>query len=109
MRTRLLAVIVLYGTPANRSASYQSLLHAMERAPNSAIDLRILLYDNTPEAEPPAVLPGGVSYIAAKENRGLSSAYNYALDQALERGDEWLMTLDQDTSLPEDLLLQIEP
>lgn len=91
-------IIVLYQRTTQQSAAYQSLLRWMETAART--DLHVLVYDNSPGAgEASSALPDGVQYYAAEENRGLAKAYNLALQLAAEREDEWLLLLDQDTSL----------
>jgi GT2 family glycosyltransferase len=70
--------------------------------------IKILLYDNTPDAVQPDDLPDQVLYVAAKQNAGLAAAYNRALGIANTEGLDWLLTLDQDTSLPSDFLMAIE-
>jgi GT2 family glycosyltransferase len=48
-----------------------------------------------------------VQYRANPENGGLFTAYNYALQIAHEEGFNWLLSLDQDTSLPIDFLCEL--
>jgi GT2 family glycosyltransferase len=97
---RLLAVIVLYKTEARNSVSFLSLEAARKHCSPNDLDLRILLYDNTPEGNKPGDLPCEVLYEHALRNGGLAGAYNRALKIALAEGFEWLLTLDQDTQLP---------
>jgi GT2 family glycosyltransferase len=66
-----------------------------------------MLYDNTPGGQDAGVLPAGVQYKADLDNSGLATAYNYALEIAHEEGFDWLLTLDQDTSLPVDFLCKL--
>jgi GT2 family glycosyltransferase len=47
-------------------------------------------------------MPADVQYKADRHNSGLTAAYNYALTIAVEEGFDWLLTLDQDTTLPTD-------
>jgi GT2 family glycosyltransferase len=53
------------------------------------------------------MLPADVQYKADIENGGVARAYNYALGIAQEQGFDWLLTLDQDTSLPIDFLCKL--
>lgn len=101
---RVFAVIVLYKVLPANSVSLQTLLAAKDWAQGERIDLQILLYDNTPGSQDPGVLPTGVHYESASENRGLADAYNRALEIAQMQGFEWLLTLDQDTVLPHSFL-----
>ena len=55
----------------------------------------------------PEQLPSDVLYTSDIANGGLAKAYNYALELANEQGFDWLLTLDQDTSLPADFLIKL--
>lgn len=101
---RLLAVIVLYKLTPEKSRSFLSLLAAREEISEDRLQLRILLYDNTPGGQDPGFLASGVDYEAAYENRGLPTAYNRALEIATTQNFDWLLTLDQDTTLPRSFL-----
>jgi GT2 family glycosyltransferase len=48
-----------------------------------------------------------VQFKADFENGGLATAYDYALEIAHEEGFDWLLTLDQDTTLPIDFLRKL--
>ena len=104
---RLFAVVVLYQTAPANSKAFQSLLEALRHSPPGHLDLKILLYDNTPGGQDAGVLPAGVQYKADLDNGGLAKAYNYSLEIAHEEGYDWLLTLDQDTSLPIDFLCKL--
>ena len=97
---RILAIIVLYRMTAEESNSYQSLLHAAGDVPAEMLDLKVILYDNTPDSASPVPLPPGVEYHKALRNKGLAEAYNFAIEVAEDGTYEWLLTLDQDTVLP---------
>jgi GT2 family glycosyltransferase len=106
---KLFAVIVLYKVIPQDSVSYQSLLAAMECVPPSSMEIEILFYDNTPGGQNIGSLPEGVRWESHGENNGLAIAYNRALEMAADGGYEWLLTLDQDTSLPTDFLSKLGP
>jgi glycosyltransferase involved in cell wall biosynthesis len=101
---RFLAVIVLYGMAPDESASYQSLLRARSQIGAEELDLTILLHDNSPIAVSRPTLPAGVFHHRDASNSGIARAYNNALTMALDCRYEWLLTLDQDTDLPENTL-----
>jgi len=105
MSFQLLAVIVLWKCKPEASASFQTLLAAQDVAPDC--NLRILLYDNTPGGQVFEPLQSGVLYEAAARNTGLAGAYNWALELARREGYPWLLTLDQDTSLPPHFLRRL--
>ena len=104
---RILAVIVLYKSTPARSSSLDSLLKSLAHFSSGLVDLKILLYDNTPGGQDPGPLPAGIEYKADIKNSGLAAAYNFALELAHQSGFEWLLTLDQDTSIPADFLVKL--
>jgi GT2 family glycosyltransferase len=102
MKTRIIAVIVLYNTTVEESVSYCSLLRAAEVIPSGELDLAVVLFSNTAGAVEPEGLPPNVLFLKSASNCGLAAAYNRTLDIAIEGGYEWILTLDQDTKLPAD-------
>jgi GT2 family glycosyltransferase len=106
---RVFAVIVLYGRTPAESRTFQSLQEALRHLPPGHLELKILLYDNTPGGQDAGVLPSGVEYKADVENGGLAAAYNYALERTETAAYDWLLTLDQDTGLPSDFLIKLGP
>jgi GT2 family glycosyltransferase len=100
-------VIVLYKIPLSESAAFRTLRAAISCLPEGQADIKIILYDNTPGGQNVVALPVEVQYKADVENSGLAKAYNYALEIAQEEGFDWLLTLDQDTSLPIDFLCKL--
>jgi glycosyltransferase involved in cell wall biosynthesis len=101
------AVIVLYRTAPNESESVRTLLEARRRLPRSAGRLDILVWDNSPEGQRGDSIPEDVCYVHDARNAGLANAYNRAFEFASEHQSEWLITLDQDTTLPGDYLLKM--
>lgn len=104
---RIFAVIALYKMQPSKSAALTTLLASMPSLQNGQAEIRILLYDNTPGGQIVGVLPSGVQYKANPENGALSAACNYGLKIASEDGFEWLLTLNQDTTLPIDFLCKL--
>ncbi len=98
------AVIVLYQMNPAKSGAFESFLEARRRLSPKLADLKVLLYDNTPEGGDPGPLPEGVQNESAGYNSGIAAAYNRALDIAQYHGCPWLLLLDQDTVLPENFL-----
>ncbi len=105
--TRLLAVIVIHKMQPLDSSTLQTLLASVENTSPGNLDLKILVWDNTPGRQDIGELPSGISYKSAPHNPGLAQAYNQALEQAEAEGYEWLLTLDQDSFLPVDFLAKI--
>jgi len=93
------AVIVLYQRPPAKSEAFASLSDLISCDPALGAAFRIVLYDNSPFAQqlPNKSIP--VEYVHDAANGGLVAAYHYALTQALRTGSEWLLLLDQDTTL----------
>jgi GT2 family glycosyltransferase len=104
---RLCAVIVLYKLQASESPSLQTLLAAVAEVSSSEIQLQILIQDNTPGGQNIGAIPSTIRYETAPENPGLANAYNRALEFAQANNCEWLLTLDQDTTLPRDYLVHM--
>ena len=104
---RVLAVIVLYKMLPQDSVSFQTLEAAKKHSPPGKVAIKTFFYDNTPGGQPSAQYPEESSHESSGENNGLSVAYNRALEIASEAGFDWLLTLDQDTSLPFDFLTNL--
>ena len=106
--TSILAIIVVYKMLPSESPSLNTLLQAARVASPLPLRLSILVVDNTPGGQEVGSLPLGVRYLAAPDNPGLARPYNEALTLAAAEGFTWLLTLDQDTSLPETFLASLE-
>lgn len=102
-------MIVLYGTETTDSVAYRS-LRAAARCFYGNVTL--LVWDNTPIGRLASSVFAAdseeyfaeVVVIAEPRNLGLVAAYNAAWLMAREKDIGWLLTLDQDTQLPEDYL-----
>ncbi len=103
----ILAVVVLYKVRPGEAITLRTLLRSAEAAAGEAIRLRILIVDNTPGGQEPGTLPEDVRYVAAPHNPGLAVAYNAARGMAEGEDCAWLLTLDQDTDLPEEFLRRL--
>ncbi|WP_035349666.1 glycosyltransferase family 2 protein [Edaphobacter aggregans] len=104
---KLLAVIVVFKIRPDASSSLLTLLAAARQAANSKLKLAVIIQDNTPGGQETGDLPEDVRYQAAPHNPGLAQAYNSALQIAEVEGYDWLLTLDQDTSVPINFLERI--
>jgi GT2 family glycosyltransferase len=104
---RVLAVIVLYKMQPLESAAFRSLQSSRSSLSGAQDGVRVLLYDNTPGGCDPGPLPEGFQYEIAMQNAGLATAYNRALSIAESENYTWLLTLDQDTTLPLDFLVRL--
>src|ERR1700757_145941 len=103
-RLTVTAVIVLYRMEFTQSPAFQSVMKAREKAGVGlgSADVRVLLWDNSPKPAAERDLPEYVHYFPDESNTGLATAYNRAIDWASLNGSEWLLTLDQDTAIPDD-------
>ncbi len=104
---KLYIVVILYRMKPCESAAFNTLQRAISYFQDGQDYIKILLYDNTPGGQDIGALPSDVQYKADVDNGGLATAYNYALRTADEHGFDWLLTLDQDTSLPIDFIFKL--
>jgi GT2 family glycosyltransferase len=104
---RILAVIVLYKVAPLECESFRTLVEAIKHIHPDDHAPQIFFYDNTPGGQQVGSLPQGVWYEADPLNRGLPAAYNRALALCSEQAFNWMLTLDQDTSLPADFLVKL--
>jgi GT2 family glycosyltransferase len=100
----ILAVIVLYRMLPFEAPAFRSLQASARRLDQNGVRLKILLYDNTPDPQHSETLHDNTEYWSAQSNQGIASAYNFALKLAEAEGFDWLLTLDQDTTVPEHFL-----
>jgi len=108
-RLTVTAVIVLYRMEFAQSPAFQSVMRAREKvgAGFDLGDVHVLLWDNSPKTETERDLPANVHYFPDENNTGLATAYNRAMEWASLNGSEWLLTLDQDTAVPDDFFLKM--
>ncbi|MHB1938694.1 MAG: glycosyltransferase [Acidobacteriaceae bacterium] len=103
----ILAVVVLYKMLLRESAAFKTLQKAVAELGDKQQSVRVLMYDNTPKAEPPGDVPQNLIYQVASRNEGIAGAYNFALRKAIGEGFTWMLTLDQDTQLPPNFLVRM--
>jgi GT2 family glycosyltransferase len=95
----VLAVLVIYRREPATSPTLVSLCRAFAER-DLARRFALLIYDNSPSAAAlPDAIPVPFRHIHDPANGGLFAAYTAALALAEEQGREWLLLLDQDTSL----------
>lgn len=100
----IFAVVVLYRIRPSESVTVTSLTAQIPDFKAQGNRIQVLLYDNTPGGADPGPLPENVWYEAAPRNAGLSPAYNRGLSLAQSLEFDWLLTLDDDTTLPGNFL-----
>ncbi len=100
------AVLVLYRMAPEQSPTFLSLREILLADPGLAVQLTLLVYDNSPghHALPP--LPCPADYRHDRANPGLAAAYNVALARAQASHSPWLLLLDQDTVLTAEWLAE---
>jgi GT2 family glycosyltransferase len=104
----ILAVVVLYNCELSRSHSLSSLLELLKANPELATGFSLVVYDNSPQAQSPvSVADFPTHYVHDPANGGLASAYNFALARAESEEREWLLLLDQDTTLTREFLFEL--
>ena len=104
----ILAILVLYNRELAQSQSGSSLLRILNDSPELAKHFSLVLYDNSPQPQTPEIAASyPICYVHDPSNGGLASAYNFALQRAESEEREWLLLLDQDTSLTPEFVLEL--
>lgn len=66
-------------------------------------DYQVILVDNTPERDL-EMSQDGIIYIALKKNYGIARALNVGFQEAKTIGANWVLTMDQDSELPPEMI-----
>lgn len=103
----IIAVLVLYNTRLEDSITFTSLRNSLKK---NNLRMDILVYDNSPT---PMVTESDfisdnwrIHYVHDKTNPGVSKAYNEGLGIARKLNKKWLLLLDQDTSFPQNAVVE---
>jgi GT2 family glycosyltransferase len=103
---RILAVAALYQQRPGESNALSSWRAILNGDPALASHFSLVIYDNSAERQQQAEdFP--FHYVHDPANGGLAAAYNYALSLAEDTGCEWLLLLDQDTTLTSEFLAEL--
>lgn len=105
IENKILAVVVLYNELLPQTKTYVSLQASLRTIP-PAWSLELYLYDNSASPQSTDSAVGVVQYVHNPSNGGLGVAYNSAASYARDNGFDWLLLLDQDTTLGVDFLEQ---
>lgn len=96
----IFAVVVLYKTKLENSQTLISLNECIHTDLSLTQNLKIIVYDNSPDFNNDDNLKNEYIYIADQANPGISKAYNEAIKFAQKDKADWLITFDQDTRIP---------
>ncbi len=97
--SEIAASVVLYNSPLSRSAAIETYrvqvdrLYVVDNSEGGKTDLAHYLIG----------LPN-VVYISSEKNEGIASALNRAASKAISDGYSYLLTMDDDTAVPENLI-----
>jgi rhamnosyltransferase len=97
---KIIAVLVLYNSNLEESESFKTLLKAISLNKEK---LTLLVYNNSPSYWSyigDVFLGLEIIYVNDNLNSGVSKAYNTAFEYAVKIKKEYILLLDQDTSLP---------
>jgi GT2 family glycosyltransferase len=99
-------VTVLYNQAPADSHALSSFFRILNEHPQMDGHFSLVVYDNPPHShEVTETLP--FDYVHDPSNAGLAAAYNYALVRAEAAGYEWLLLLDQDTTLSSEFFVEL--
>lgn len=101
----LTVIIVVYNTALEDCESFQSIKRICE----SGDCPHIFVYDNSAQPQQIYNYPGmQITYLHDPTNPGVSKAYNAGAAHARNHQKEWVLLLDQDTTLPATILAEYE-
>jgi GT2 family glycosyltransferase len=99
---KILGVVVLYRCQIEDSLTIKSLLRDYSSNAEGYNNFQLIIYDNSESEQVSKIeFPFPCSLVRDQSNPGLAKAYNTALDVARGKLIEWLLLLDQDTTLPQ--------
>lgn len=97
----LFAVLIIYNCKIEETKTLNSLIENHAKNPQAFRNFRLIIYDNSLIGQKICLpIPFEYHYVHDHTNKGLATAYNYALSKAIEASYDWLLLLDQDSSLP---------
>jgi len=104
----LIIVLVIYNCKIEESKTFQSLLQNYGKNQIGFGSIKLIVYDNSLiKQDVHSLMPFECLYVHNPRNEGLAIAYNYALKEATKKSCDWLLLLDQDSSLPENFLCNL--
>ena len=105
----LTIVLVIYNCKLENSLTFQTLLQNIDLFEVHNTNFQLIIYDNSLIKQDITQLSEKLSfqYVHDESNLGIAAPYNYALKKGQENGSDWLLLLDQDTSITNDYLNEI--
>lgn len=100
---KIFTIIVLYNCELKNSKTLNSISLALK---NNDLEISFLIWDNG-IYDQSHLIDKNYEYIHSKINVGISKAYNYAFESALNRKYEWLLLFDQDSIIPKTFFLDL--
>ena len=98
-------VIVVYKIKPSECIALSSLISSL--CVNGVKSFKILILDNSPGSDSIYKIESKFDYFAFGSNVGLAHAYNYALNYCKRIGAEFIVTLDQDSTVTLDYIDEI--
>ncbi|BDZ31337.1 glycosyltransferase [Lactiplantibacillus sp. WILCCON 0030] len=87
-------LVVIYNRPASNCVALTAVLENLNDSQ------KLVIYDNSVQSQMDIKLPETVVYKHDSRNKGLFTAYNYAVDLCRDLKIKWLTIFDQDTCIP---------
>lgn len=104
----ILAIVVIFNCKIEESKTVISLLQAYKNSPEVFKSFKLIIYDNSLDKQSISLdMPFEYQYVHDPNNKGLATAYNYALRTAIASNYDWLLLLDQDSYLPKDYIYNL--
>lgn len=103
--TAIYAIVVIYNRDIEETNTFVSLLKNYTKNPTAFRNFKLIIYDNSLIEQTLSLeIPFAYKYVHDQSNKGLAIAYNYALKEAIKESYDWLLLLDQDSSLSDDFI-----
>ena len=102
MKCSLEIIIVLYRCTLEESRAFNTL---QEQLKDVDMDYELIIFNNDNRQQ---IDDSRFVVVNSEENNKLSYAYNFALNRAVENGYNWLLLLDQDTTVPQGYFTRLQ-
>ena len=102
MKSSLEIIIVLYRCTLEESRAFNTL---QEQLKGMDMNYELIIFNNDNRQQ---IDDSRFVVVNSEENNKLSYAYNFALNRAVENGYNWLLLLDQDTTVPQGYFTRLQ-